>query len=824
MNAGAAWRYRPGPFLGHCRLCWRVTLAIFVAILLIEGIILMPSYRNYERDRLLALAEAGRAATAATLAVGADASETARRLRSTPVRGLVVASEDAGRLFSVGEPLAGRANPTRPLAEARGADGRLEVAYRPDELGLPYRAAARLDSSDIGAALWAFVWRILGLVLLIASFVTVVAMFVLDRLILAPVVGLRDRLRAAGQDPQHPRDFLIDSRRRDELGDVERAFDGLLRRSADTLQALTAREAELREHNASLDQRVRERTWELEAANASLRREIAQRLDAEAQIEVLARFPAENTSPVLRVAGDGRLLYANQASRPLLALWKTREGAALPVEWRELVSAVLANRTSKDAEIGCGGRYYVLQLTPVPAAGYVNVYGIDVTDRKRFEEQLRHQASHDTLTGLPNLSLFRDRIDQSLRRSGCGPAVLLLDLDGFKEINAVAGHQAGDMFLKEAARRLADTVGAGATVARIGGDVFGVLIANCDGPRGAAAVAERLLAALMPTFRVVGREIVLGAGIGIAMHPDDGDGAQELIRRADLALYRAKTEGPSHYRFFTAAMADAAEARQRVVSELRRALRRDEFELHYQPQMALADQRIVGAEALLRWRHPERGLILPDEFIPIAESSGLIGLIGDWVLRAACAQAKRWQIAGLSVRVAVNLSAVQLEQEDLPQRVAAFLSDTGLPGNLLELEITESAAMRAVEEIVPRLSALHALGVKVSVDDFGTGYSSLAYLQQLPIHKMKIDHAFVARVHEDAASASICRAVIQLGQALGLTVIAEGVETAAQLQVLGRFGCDEIQGFLLARPLPPDAVTDLLRRPPSVRRLQVRKM
>ena len=461
-----------------------------------------------------------------------------------------------------------------------------------------------------------------------------------------------------------------------------------------------------------------------------------------------------------------------------------------------------------------------LRLSPIknPKGTVIGFSGIgrDITERTRVEERTRYLALHDALTGLPNRTLFHDRLQRALaeaerydRRAG----LLLLDLDQFKDINDMLGHTAGDELLVEVARRLDACVRASDTVARLGGDEFALILTEMRRPEDAAAVARKAMQVLAKAFRLDGQEMHATTSLGIAIGPDDGEDPSQLLRAADMALYRAKAEGRNTYRFYAAEMSAQVEARKELEGDLRRALERGELTLEFQPQLELGAGRIVGAEALARWRHPRLGPVPPAEFIPLAESSGLIVPLGAWVLREACRQTRFWRDAGLPhLPMAVNLSLAQCRAGDLAKSTRRVLRATGLEPGALELEVTESLFFSPGNGHLDDLYRLHTQGVRVSIDDFGTGYSSLGRLRQLPVDQIKIDRSFVAGLgHSPDAEAIVC-AVIRLGRSLGLRVVAEGVETDAQCAFLRDEGCDAAQGFHIARPLPPGEFATLSAR------------
>jgi diguanylate cyclase (GGDEF)-like protein/PAS domain S-box-containing protein len=509
---------------------------------------------------------------------------------------------------------------------------------------------------------------------------------------------------------------------------------------------------------------------------------------------------------IVDVTEDAGFLRANSARAAGL-----KAGMTIPVLANEEVVAVLEFFARESHELDTR----LLQLIATVAAQIGNII-----QRKHTEERLHHLAHYDTLTRLPNRVLFTDRLRQATAEADRHErlvGVAFIDLDRFKTINDSLGHGIGDLLLKDVSERLVRCVREGDTVARLAGDEFTLILADMGHIDHAARVAQKILESFAHPFHIAGHELYTSASLGMTLYPLDDHDVEGLLRNADTAMYRAKERGGDAYEFFSADMTSKAQARLTLENALRRALEREELELHYQPVVDLASGHMKGVEALIRWHHPERGLVPPGEFIPVAEETGLIVSIGDWVLRTAFRQCRDYNSVGHPpLRLAVNVSLRQFERGQLIETVTSVLEETGFDPRRLDLEITETALMQNAETAIQVMQELGMLGVQFSVDDFGTGYSSLSYLKHLPIGRVKIDKSFVDELPADSNDAAIVNAIITMAHTLGLKVIAEGVENEAQLTFLRQQGCDAIQGYYFSRPVPVEGLAELLKEGKSL--------
>jgi diguanylate cyclase (GGDEF)-like protein len=545
----------------------------------------------------------------------------------------------------------------------------------------------------------------------------------------------------------------------------------------------------------------------------------------ECEERYLAAITTESPNPVLECDAGGFLVYVNPAARAVLNTLSLDLYDFLPPNHIEIVHACLQEgHPTLDIEVHVRNRIFSWCYQPSALVGTVHLYATDVTDRKRAEEHLQKNAIEDALTGLPNRALLMDRLERSvdmLQRHGDYIfAVLLLDLDRFKVINESMGHAQGDRVLVEVTHRLRSCVKQSDSIARTGGDEFVILLEDISSPTDASRVAERIQEELSRPFRVNDQDVYVSASMGIIVATDVVDDPDNLLRDAETAMYRSKSEGKERYTVFDRTMHEETTGLVRLEADLRAALERDELFVVYQPIVSVSSLRIIGFEALVRWRHPLQGVLSPARFLPLAEETGLILPIDDRVTREACRQNRAWQDAGYGVlTTSVNITARNFRSDDLFERLGLILTQTGLAPRFLKVEVTENVAAKDAELAIQVLGRLRRMGIQVMIDDFGTGYSSLSYLKRLPIDVLKIDRSFIQDTSTDPTSSAMVTTIILMAHALGLEVVAEGVENEDQLELLRRHNCDYAQGFLFSRPVPPEDFAELLRSGTGLRDL-----
>jgi diguanylate cyclase (GGDEF)-like protein len=659
--------------------------------------------------------------------------------------------------------------------------GRMINDYRQLQLHEAQEAIVFVSATATSLAVW----------VLVSAFAAIV---VIGPIGLGTMHSLLARLRRITQAmtrlARHDTTTVIPSREdRDEIGAMARAVSVF----KDNAIQLIAREVELKQLNRRIDIALNNMTHGLCM------------FDAEQKLIVCNKTYVEMYALTPALSKPGTLLQVIENYRASIG-----NGAIATPEQMAAASAIHAQEASAYTQELMDGRIVAVSQRPMPDGGWVAVHE-DITERRRAEAKIAHLARHDMLTNLPNRVLFREHLEDAFSRiePGRGFAVHCLDLDHFKTVNDTLGHPIGDELLKLVALRLTEAVSSSDFIARIGGDEFAVVQTNVARPEECSQLASRIVELISRPYDIDGRHIVIGTSIGIAIAPSDGANPDLLLKNADMALYLAKGDGRGTHRFFEREMDKRLQARHALEVDLRKAIAHGEFEVYYQPILYLQTGKVSGFEALVRWNHPERGMISPADFIPLAEETGLILPLGEWVLRTACMQAAKWP---QPVGIAVNLSAMQFKGRNIVQLTLNALAASGLAARRLDLEITESVLLQDETHTLTILHQLRDLGVQISMDDFGTGYSSLAYLRNFPFDKIKIDRSFVRDMLVRKDCQAIIRAVVGLARSLGITTIIEGIETKEQLETARLEGCDEGQGYLFSKPMPEPQVAEFLAK------------
>jgi diguanylate cyclase (GGDEF)-like protein/PAS domain S-box-containing protein len=546
-------------------------------------------------------------------------------------------------------------------------------------------------------------------------------------------------------------------------------------------------------------------------------RDITEQMLARENLMRLATFPEQNPNAIIEIDRNGGVTYANLAVFKTFLDFKTAKNNHPILAGVMDIAARLreSGEVAVTREIAIGPHIYEQQISLSIENYLIRIYLNDITHRKNAEEKIQRQAHYDSLTGLPNRILFIDRLNQALaatKRHTQKVGVLFLDLDRFKQVNDTLGHTVGDALLQKVAKRLESAIRDGDTVSRLGGDEFGILLVDINRMEDVIGIAQKVLNLFLSPIQLKGHEIYITSSIGISVAPGDGNDSEGLLRNSDTAMYRAKEQGRNLYQFFVPEMNVKVRERLSLETAMRQMLQDNQLILYYQPLVDLQSGQVIGMEALMRWRHPKWGLVSPAQFIPLAEDTGLILPMGEYIIKMACTQIKRWHDDGFpNLHCAVNVSARQFQRNDLLQTIENALKESRLTPSCLEIELTESI-FQSSESTVASIRNLRTKGVEISIDDFGTGYSSLSYLKRFSVNKLKIDRSFVQDIATDADDRIIVKTIINLAHNLRLKVIAEGVETREQLDFLREQGCDEIQGYLFSPPLPVEQATELLRQ------------
>ncbi len=822
-----------------CKLCSQITLTVFISILAIELIILIPSVVKEHRRLVSELDHRTENHVRALIAQHGAGLQLSRHLEQhqqefisatgTNLIALQVVTnaEDTYSWFVSSTSPQTVADMFQQGENTNWRQKHIVFDWRFGIEGIDYAVYTALISNSIQAQVIGYVLRILGLIIIISLFVTVATSLILRNRVLKPLLALRNALQLVGDDPEHPEHASLPTPTPNELGDVVNFFNRLILKQYTLLTNLHLKEDALAKNNSQLESWVEERTEALQVANQSLLQEVEARKIAQKEVESIALFPMEDSSPVLRFSVEGQLLFANPASQKLPAVKELPEGGIVPKRWLSFFQKIIAAGKARKVIMRWKDSIYDVHFVPFPDKGYVNTYAADITREKHNEERANRLAYFDVNTGLPNRVQFFDLINQYGHLGHPAYqnlAIIHLDLEGFTNFNQVFGQENGDRILQICSERIVSavhrfdkhcqecmgapigasttiTLSRGATIARMGADEFAILLRNhtAEETRELADSVEQLI---RQPLTLKNQQITLDVALGIALHPNGHQEITDLFANALSATQEAKAQG-KRVCVYSSKIGEHIQRRNRLSHDLKFAAENGELELHYQPKIGAVCESLHGAEALVRWNHPALGSISPGEFIPIAEQNGLMPVIGQWVLETALKQASIWQQEELAdFEIAVNLSAQQFQDERLVQLVQETIRRSGVSPARVELELTESMLMVDQQKTIDLLSRLTDLGLKLAIDDFGTGYSSLSYLSRFPVDTLKIDRSFIKDLAHKADDRNIAKTIIQLAKTQNMKIVAEGVESREQLDLLLGWKCDLIQGYYYSKPLP----------------------
>jgi|GEM_PF-5828672 len=791
------------PFRNN-RLSWQITRIIFVAILIIEALMLIPSYYSYQAQLVTQYQRLTHAEFALLLSQSITPEQIMQKVKKFNQK---VENQDL------------------QIAQYQLPDGSTKKIISSNHLlhfqfDWPKTQGSKLNKvsvailqAPVNKALQEYLLRVFGLIIILAAGLTLVTMWITRRRVLKPLMAINTALKSAGDHPDKPEALSLDCRDDNELGLVALNLNRLLEKQFSLLSSLNEKEQALERLNKQLKEKVVSRTNELQETSETLMLIDYERLAAEAQMESLAQFPEENGNPVMRVDKEGYLRFANRASLELLSALGVKCNDPLPIRWRSLAAKIFQNQKKRKINVGVEDRIFLLQCVPIIDRDYLNIYAEDITRQHYSERRAARLAYSDLLTGLPNRVKLFDELKVRLanpKLKGTSRSLLLMDLDRFSALNDSYGQKVGDQLLSHLASRLQYQVMiwqkrennglVAGMVARTGADEFALLLESAE----YSDFVEQLMAWLAEPVVLQGLKIKISAALGLAVYPKHGDTPEAIYQHALLARRKAQDLGYHQFQVFTPHMGETQQRELRLARDLDVAIREKRLQLYYQPKIVTQTQSIYGSEALLRWQHPELGPISPVEFIPIAEKNELMLLLGDWVLDASLKQYAHWQKTSPTLNVAINLSSQQFNNKDLVTRIDELLKTYHYNPSTVELELTESMLMGDSADAITKLHGLKALGVGLAIDDFGTGYSSFSYLSQFPVDTLKIDRSFVINLVENESDQKISQAIIHLAHSLGMRVVAEGVETEEQLQLLKSWRCDIIQGYYFSKPLPEE--------------------
>lgn len=788
-----------------CKLCWQLAFSLFLIIFISEFILLFPFYYSFKADHLH-LFERNTLQTAKILTLDYQtknfAALEADLLKYSAIRGGIIynSAGDVVKKFGIDPRVSPADFEGKPAINGEfyiKDKDHIYTLWDQQDLELPFEMVAVLDNTQLKLVLSQFIkayWDEAILLLIILTFATLSISYVL---LIRPIRKAFQFLQTADQDFSK-QTLHIDTLPNNELGFIFTVMNTSFSKLQLTLVSLSQKTKYLNVLNETLEQKVQQRTHQL--------------ADSNKELAAMALFPAQHNNPIFRATMSGNILYANEASIPLFRFWSCEFTRQLPKYWIEMLQAILLANTTKQMEILVDEKAFLLDLVPIPSENYVNIYGADISERKRIEKENRFLQSHNPVTQLCNKYFFKLLLDEKKKHITFF-GLLFLQINDHMTINQNLGHTVGDKFLSLIGKTLQHKISQNDLLGHFGQNIFAIATYNCTNTEEVDTFALQLISLFSQSFIVESFTLHTSVNIGIALYPTDNTDIETLFQYADMALLQAHNIGVNTHQFYTHKINEQLSKNHQLYQDLHRAVMENQLSLVYQPQLSLHTDKIIGAETLIRWHHPEKGLIPPDEFIHILENSSLVFLITSWLFQTAATmhtELKKLKIG--EFRFAINLTAKQLNQENLLKILSDTIHNYSINPKFIEIEITERVSLTDPEKYIEILNNIRSLGCEIAIDDFGSDYSSLKYLQKLPIDKIKIDKSFIENFELNLENQKIIKAIIQLTKELNLRTLAEGVETSKQLELLKQLGCDEIQGYFVSKPLEVSEFIDFCKK------------
>lgn len=788
-----------------CKLCWQLAISLFLIILIAESILLFPFYYAFKTDHLH-LFERNTLQTAKILTLDYQTknfdSLQADLLKYSAIRGGIIynAEGDVVKRFGIDPEVSPADFEGKPAINGEfyiKDKNHIYTLWDQQDLQMPFEMVAVLDSTPLKLILSRFIKSYWDETILLLIILTLATLSISYLLLIRPIRKAYQFLQLANQDLSK-QTLHIDTLPKNELGFIFNVMNTTFSRLQLTLASLKQKTHYLDVLNETLEQKVQHRTQQLAESNKEL--------------AAMALFPAQHNNPIFRATSNGNILYANEASTPLFEFWSCDITHQLPKYWIDMLQAILLANTTKQMEILVDEKAFLLDLVPIPSENYVNIYGADISERKRVERENRFLQTHNPVTHLCNKHFFKLLLDEKKKHMTFF-GLLFLQINDYMTVNQNLGHAVGDKFLALAGKTLQHKISQNDLLGHFGQNIFAIATYNCSNAEEVDTFAFQLISLFSQSLAVESFTLHTSVNIGIVLYPTDNTDIETLFQYADMALLQAHNIGVNSYQFYTRELNQKLSKNHQLYQDLYRAVLENQLSLVYQPQLSLHTDKIIGAETLIRWHHPEKGLIPPDEFIHILENSSLVFLTTAWLFETAAAmhdELKKNQLG--EFRFAINLTAKQLNQENLLEILRNTIKQYSIHPKFIEIEVTERVSLTDPEKYIDILSKIRDLGCEIAIDDFGSDYSSLKYLQKLPLDKIKIDKSFIDNFEINSENQKIIKAIIQLTKELNFRTLAEGVETIEQLELLKQLGCDEIQGYFVSKPLSATEFVDFCKK------------